>query len=186
MVTALQTMLSRRIDAFEPAVITVGTFHAGTRRNIIPDDAIFEATVRTFNPAVQEQIAAYAQQLCEGIAAGYGLRAEVRYEREYPVTINDAAEHEFVAAAAREIFGTERFVELPTPVTGSEDFSRVLSRVPGAYLFLGACVTGDPVTAPTNHSPRAAFDDGLIADAAALLAELAVRRLAVARTRKGA
>jgi hippurate hydrolase len=178
MVTALQTMLSRRIDPFEPVVITVGLFHAGTRRNIIPDEASFEATVRTFSAAVRDRVGQYAAQLCRDIASGYGLRAEVRYEREYPVTVNDRAEYEFAAATAGELFGIARFTELTNPLTGSEDFSRVLERVPGAYLFLGACRSDDPASAPANHSPRAAFDDSVLADGATLLAELALRRLA--------
>jgi hippurate hydrolase len=178
MVTALQTMLSRRIDAFEPVVLTVGLFHAGTRRNIIPDEATFEATIRTFNPDVRQQVATYAIEVCEGIAAAYGLRVEARFEGEYPVTANNPAEYEFVAATAREVFGEERFAEMPDPITGSEDFSRVLERVPGSYMFLGACTTDDPEHAPTNHSPRAAFDDSVLGDGAAMLAELAVRRLA--------
>ena len=144
MVTALQTMVSRRIDAFEPNVITVGTFHAGTRRNIIPDEAVFEATVRSFNPEVREQLAKYTVQVCEGIAAAHGLQVEARYEQEYPVTVNDAAEAAFAADAVRNTFGEERYFEMPTPVTGSEDFSRVLENVPGAYLFLGACTDRRP------------------------------------------
>jgi hippurate hydrolase len=102
----------------------------------------------------------------------------VRYDNEYPATVNRAAEHEFVADTVRAVFGEERFAEMANPMTGSEDFSRVLNNVPGAYLFLGACVTGDPASAPSNHSPRAAFDDSVLADGAALLAELARRRLA--------
>jgi amidohydrolase len=177
MVTALQTMVTRRFNVFEPVVITVGQFHAGTRRNIIPDEAYFEATVRSFSPSVREQVGAYALRLCESIAEAHGLRVEARYEPEYPVTINDAAEHDFAAETVRDVFGAERFFPMPTPTTGSEDFSRVLDRVPGCYLFLGACTTGDPDTAPSNHSPRATFDDRVLADEAALLAELALRRL---------
>jgi metal-dependent amidase/aminoacylase/carboxypeptidase family protein len=88
----------------------------------------------------------------------------------------DALPLEFAASTVREVFGEERFAELPNPMTGSEDFSRVLDRVPGAYAFLGACRTDDPASAPANHSPRAAFDDSVLADGAALLAELALRR----------
>ena len=177
MVTALQTMVTRRFDVFEPVVITIGTFHAGTRRNIIPDEAVFEATVRTFSASIREQVGVYAVQLCESIAAAYGLTVDAKYVQEYPVTVNDPAEHDFAAAAIAEIFGAERALEMPTPTTGSEDFSRVLDRVPGAYMFLGACPSDDPATAPTNHSPRAAFDDSVLGDGAALLAELASRRL---------
>ncbi|MEV4756238.1 M20 family metallopeptidase [Micromonospora sp. NPDC049559] len=178
MVTALQTMVTRRFDAFEPVVLTVGMFHAGTRRNIIPDDASFEATVRTFSAEISDRFAVESVRLCEGIAAAHGLTVEVRYDREYPATVNDAAEHEFAAATVREVFGEERFAPMTYPMTGSEDFSRVLERVPGAYVFLGACAGDDPERAPSNHSPEAAFDDSVLADGAALLAELAVRRLA--------
>jgi len=177
MVTALQTMLSRRIDVFEPVVITVGTFHAGTRRNIIPDDAVFEATVRTFSVEAGKQVREHAVRICEGIAESHGLRAEVRYEDEYPATINDGDEHLYVADTVRDVFGPERFQDLKDPLMGSEDFSRILERVPGAYVFLGACAGPDFASAPSNHSPRAAFDDAVVADGAALLAELAMRRL---------
>jgi hippurate hydrolase len=177
MVTALQTMVTRRFDVFDPVVVTVGTFHAGTRRNIIPDDAVFEATVRTFSPAAAERAAEVAVRLCRDIAAAHGLTAEVEFVPEYPVTVNHAAEHDFLADTVREAFGEERFEPLADPITGSEDFSRVLDRVPGAFVFLGADATGDPETAPSNHSPLAAFDDSVVSDGSALLAELAVRRL---------
>jgi amidohydrolase len=178
MVTALQTMVTRRFDAFDPVVITVGSFHAGTLRNIIPDEAVFEVTVRTFSPDVRDRVREYSVNLCEHIAAAHGLRVDARYSEEYPVTVNDDAEHDFAAHTVREVFGADRFIELSRPLTGSEDFSRVLARVPGAFVFLGACVSEDPAVAPTNHSPLAEFDDGVVADAAALLAELAIRRLA--------
>ncbi|WP_405868925.1 MULTISPECIES: M20 family metallopeptidase [unclassified Streptomyces] len=177
MVTALQTMVTRRFDVFDPVVVTVGTFHAGTRRNIIPDDAVFEATVRTFSPAAAERAAEVAVRLCKDIAAAHGLTAEVDFVPEYPVTVNHTAEHDFLADTVREAFGEESFEQLADPITGSEDFSRVLDRVPGAFVFLGADATGDPETAPSNHSPLAAFDDSVVCDGSALLAELAVRRL---------
>jgi hippurate hydrolase len=177
MVTALQTMITRRFDVFDPVVLTVGVFHAGTKRNIIPDEAHFEATVRTFAANTRVQFGRYAVQLCRSIAAAYGLEAEVRYDGEYPLTVNDGAEYAFAATTVQEVFGADRFEELANPLTGSEDFSRVLEQVPGAYVFLGACRSDDPANAPSNHSPRAAFDDGVIADGAALLAELVVRRL---------
>jgi hippurate hydrolase len=178
MVSALQTMVTRRFDVFDPVVITVGSFHAGTQRNIIPDDATFEATVRTFHPQTRERVGAYAIELCESIAAAYGLRVDASYRQEYPVTVNDPAEHDFVAASIAETFGPDRYEELAVPVTGSEDFSRVLAEVPGCYVFLGACVGEDPLAAASNHSPRATFDDAVLADGAAMLADLALRRLA--------
>jgi amidohydrolase len=177
MVTALQTMVTRRFDVFDPVVITVGSFHAGTRRNVIPDDATFDATVRTFSAANLERIAETSVQICTDIAKAHGLRAEVNFDAEYPVTVNDAGEYAFLADTVREVFGEQRYRYMDNPLTGSEDFSRVLQEVPGAYVFLGACRSDDPDTAPNNHSPLAAFDDSVLADGATLLAELATRRL---------
>ncbi|WP_238011706.1 M20 family metallopeptidase [Dactylosporangium sp. AC04546] len=177
MVTALQTMVGRRFSPFEPVVVTVGSFHAGTLRNIIPDEAVFEATVRTFSTAAAEQMARDSVRLCEGIAAAHGLRADVRFEMEYPVTVNDTASYEFVAGTVGELFGAGRFQRMEHPDAGSEDFSRVLQRVPGAYLFLSAAAGDDHTAVPSNHSPRALFDDSVLYDGAVLLAELAARRL---------
>jgi amidohydrolase len=178
MVTALQTMVTRRFDVFRPVVVTVGSLHAGTRRNVIPDEATFEATVRSFDAGAAGRLREYAVRLCRDIASAHGLTAEVSFADEYPMTVNDHAEHGFVATTVRDVFGEQRFEELADPMTGSEDFSRVLQRVPGSFVFLGACRTDDPDSAPANHSPRAAFDDSVLADGAALLAELATRRLA--------
>lgn len=177
MVTALQTMVTRRFDVFDPVVITVGSFHAGTARNIIPDDATFDATMRSFSAQARERLRVEAARLCEDIATAHGMRAEVDYLAGYPVTVNDARHHEFVADTVRDVFGEAAFDTLPRPDTGSEDFSRVLNEVPGAYVFLGACPSGDPRTAPDNHSPLARFDDAVLPDGAALLAELAIRRM---------
>jgi len=176
MVGALQTMLTRRFDSADPVVLTVGMFHAGVKRNVIPDDATFEATIRAFSTQTRDRIGELAVQLCQHLAAAHGVEVEVRFEGEYPATVNNAAEYEFVADTARDVFGEERFSLMDKPLTGSEDFSRVLAAVPGSYMFLGACA-GDPASSPPNHSARAVFDDSVLGDAAAMLAELATRRL---------
>ncbi|GAA2286719.1 M20 family metallopeptidase [Glycomyces scopariae] len=177
-VTALQNLITRRFSVFEPIVITVGTFHAGTRHNIIPDNAKFEATVRTFSEEALAQVEKESVKLAEDIATAHGLTAEVRFEREYPATVNHDAEAAFVAETVKDLFGDDRYTEMPEPVMGSEDFSRVLEAVPGSYMFYGATVKEDPAEGASNHSPRAAFDDSVLADGAVLLAELAVRRMA--------
>ncbi|HEU5484999.1 MAG TPA: M20 family metallopeptidase [Microlunatus sp.] len=177
MVTALQSMATRQFDVFDPVVVTVGTFHAGTRRNIIPETATFEATVRTLSEAHLVTMETAAVTLCEQIAAAHGCSAEVSFEREYPLTVNDAAKTAFALSVATELVGADRVRPLANPLMGSEDFSRVLAEVPGCYLFVGAC-PGDPETAPGNHAPGARFDDGVLGDCARLLAELAVRELA--------
>ena len=177
MVTALQTLVTRQFDVFEPVVITVGTFHAGTRRNVIPSTATFEATVRAFTTESLNRLRERSVRLCTQIAAAYGMSADVSFDGEYPVTANDAEQAEFALEVAADLFGAERSQLLRDPVMGSEDFSRVLEEVPGAYVFLGACEDDDPLTAPTNHSALARFSEAVLPDAALMLASLAVRRL---------
>ncbi len=176
MVLALQAMVTRRFDARDPVVVTVGRLWGGTKANIIPDDAGFDATVRTFSTANRDLAEAATVELVRGIASAHGLTADVDYQQGYPVTVNDETEYDFAAATIVDLFGADRFHRMDLPETGSEDFSFVLDEVPGAYVGISAC-PGDPATAPDNHSPRAAFDDSVLPDAAALLAELALRRM---------
>ena len=177
MVTALQTMVTRQFDVFDPVLVTVGIFQAGTRRNVIPDTATFEATVRAFSAETMARVQDRSIRLCTQIAAAHGLRAEASFTGEYPVTVNDPEHADFALEVAADMFGRDRTLLLPNPMMGSEDFSRVLAEVPGAFVFLGACAGNDPATAPTNHSALARFDESVLPDAALLLAELARRRL---------
>jgi amidohydrolase len=178
-VTALQAMVTRQFDVFDPVVLTVGTFHAGTADNVIPDDAAFVATVRTFSAAARDKVRESALRLVTQIAAAHGLSANAEFVDGYPVTVNNQAEFAFVEQTFAELFGAERFVTAPNPLTGSEDFSYVLDEVPGSFTMIGACPAGtDPWSAPFNHSAEAVFDDAIITDGTALYAELALRRLA--------
>ncbi len=179
MVVALQTMVTRQFDVFDPVLVTVGQFTAGTRGNVIPDTAYLEGTVRAFSTETRARLEERCVRLCTSIAAAHGLSAEVRFSSGYPVTVNDVEHADFALAVATEEFGPGRVVRLPDPIMGSEDFSRVLEQVPGAFVFLGACATDDPGSAPTNHSAYARYDDSVLTDAARLLAELAWRRLAL-------
>jgi len=180
-VTALQTMVTRRFDVFDPVVVTVGSFHAGTTDNVIPDDATFVATVRTFSPQTRDLVKEAALHLVTQIAEGQGLGAEAAFVDGYPVTVNDQAEFGFAERTARELFGDNRFRAMPFPLTSSEDFSYVLEQVPGAFIMLGACpADADPATAPYNHSAEAVFDDAVLTDGTALYADLALGRLAAA------
>lgn len=179
MVTALQTFVTRAFDVFDPVVLTVGSFNAGTVSNIIPDEALLGVTIRSFSAEARARVNDGLRELVNGIAAGHGLTATVEHEIGYPATVNTAAEAEFAAGTVGDLYGTERFVWIPNPMTTAEDFSFVLDEVPGAFAFLGACPPGgDPRTAPFNHAANAVFDDAVLADGATLLAELALRRLA--------
>lgn len=178
MVTGLQTLLSRVVDPFATAVLTVGQFNAGTKPNIIPDSATFAATIRCFDPDVLDLLERETVRYCQGTAAAYGLEVDADFRRQYPVTVNDADQVALAAQITERVLGAGRFLEMPQPITGSEDFSRVLQAAPGAMLFLGACVDDQWKTAPDNHSPYAAFSDDVMADGAALYSELAVASLA--------
>ena len=181
MVIALHSMVTRRFDVFDPVVVTVGSFHAGTVRNVIPDDATFHVTARSFSPQARQRLGAEITRLVQNIAAAHGLTAEVTNAGGYPVTVNAADQAAFATATASELFGADRAITLAQPLTGSEDFSYVLEEVPGAFVMLGACLPGtDPETAPSNHSATASFTDDVLADGTALYAELALRRLAAA------
>jgi amidohydrolase len=178
MIVALQTMVTRTFDVFDPVVITVGRVSGGTKRNVIPDTATFEATVRRYSEENEQLLAAAIKRTLEGVAVAHGVEVEFRFESEYPTTVNTAAEVEFAAGVVRDVLGPERYRELPVPVSGSEDFSRVLAEVPGAFLMIGATPPGrDPQDAPMNHSPRADFDPAVLSDAAAVYAGLAAHRL---------
>ncbi|MDX3103935.1 M20 metallopeptidase family protein [Nonomuraea angiospora] len=178
MVTALQTMVTRGFDVFDPVVVTVGSFHGGSADNVIPDEARFEATVRTFSKDNRTKVKRRLVEVVQGIAAAHGLEVEASFGMGYPVTVNDDGEAAFVGKTADELFGPGRYFVAPQPIMGSEDFSYVLEEVPGAFVFLGACPPDrDPATAPYNHSPEAVFDDDVLTDGAALYATLAHARL---------
>jgi len=177
MVVALQTMVTRRLDVFDPVVLTVGVIHGGTRRNIIPATTSFEATVRTFSDTTATRVGDEALRLVHGIAAAHGVGVDARFVRERPATVNDAEQADFVADTITGLTGAERLHALPHPFTGAEDFSRVLAEVPGAFVALGALPAGaDPTAAPFNHSDHAVFDEAALPLGAALYAELALRR----------
>ncbi|MFG1997422.1 M20 family metallopeptidase [Actinoplanes sp. NPDC048988] len=177
MITGIQTLITRRFDPFDPVVVTVTSVEGGAFSNIIAERVELSGTVRTFSEQNRGRIRTEIARLCEGLAASFGMTAEVSFDDGYPVTVNDATEYEFAAGVVRDVLGADRFDPLEAPVAAAEDFSRVLNEVPGCFLFLGAAAADDPATAPSNHSPQAVFDDSVLADASFVLAELARRAL---------
>jgi amidohydrolase len=177
-VTALSVMVTRRFSVFDPVVVSVTKLSAGTAFNIIPDTASLGATVRTLS---RESLAVLQQEiprLASSIAEAHGCRADVDFEVVYPVTVNDPDRTAETVERLSELFGPSRVVQLADPLMGSEDFSFVLERVPGTFVFLSATPAEiDHATAAGNHSPRVMFDDALLADQAAALAHLAIRVL---------
>lgn len=179
MVTALQVMVTRQFNMFDPVVLSVGVLHAGTKRNIIPESARIEATIRTFSEASRLKMMDAVPRLLKGIAAAHGVEVAVDYLQEYPLTITSEDETHTAENVITELFGERRLSRWATPLSGSEDFSRVLAEVPGTFVGLSAVAPGaDHSASPFNHSPYATFDDAVLADGAALYAELAISRLA--------
>lgn len=177
MVLALQSYVTRAFDVFDPVVLTVGSFHAGTTDNVIPGEARFAASIRTFSADSHAKVKDGVVDVVRGVAAAHGLTVETHFPMSYPVTVTDEGETDFAMARIAELFGADRLVRLTAPITVAEDFSFVLNDVPGSFVFLGACPPDrDPATAPFNHSPEAAFVDDVLPSGAALLADLAINR----------
>ncbi|WP_371478373.1 M20 family metallopeptidase [Kitasatospora sp. NBC_00315] len=178
-VTALQSAVTRSFDPFEPVVLGVGVLRAGTQAGIIPGTATFEATLRALTGPALARLRDLAVRTCRGVAAAHGLEVDIEYTDGYPATLNDAGEAGFVGATVAELHGEHRFTAGERPAMVSDDIGRVLAAVPGVMTSLGARPPGlDRAAAAPNHSPYALFDDSVLSDGAALLAELALRRLA--------
>lgn len=137
MVSAIQTIIPRNVYALDEAVISVTQIHAGTASNIIPEEAMFCATIRCFRPEVRDLLKRRFHEIVEGHAAAYNVSARIDYDWGYPATINDPDEAEFAAEVAREVSGAEAVNARANREMGSEDFSYMLNARPGAYLFMG-------------------------------------------------
>ena len=178
--SALQTMVTKRFSAFDPVIVNIGWVRAGdtATTNVIPETASFGATVRVFSEENATKLKQYTQELVDSIATGFGLSATVEFTRATKVLMNDPQAISSVEKVTSELFGASRYINLPTPIAGGEDFASIVSEVPGAFVFMGACPPGtDHTTAATNHSNKAVFDDSVLGDGAALLASLAVDAL---------
>lgn len=166
MVGALQSIVARNRKGTDALVISVTQIHTGSADNIIPETGWFCATVRTYDPAVQEMVETRSREICEGIAAAMGVSVEVKFERGYPATINHAAEYDFARSVAAEVGAEAGDCE---PVMGAEDFAYMLERRPGAYLFLGQ---GEGASL---HHPRYDFNDAVAPLGASFFARLVER-----------
>ncbi|MEO9224597.1 MAG: M20 family metallopeptidase, partial [Acidimicrobiales bacterium] len=178
-VLALQSAVTRRIDVFDPAVVSVGQVNAGTATNVIPPNARIAGTIRATSQATRTRAQDLVTSVAEGVAAAHGLRSEVEHRDGYSVTANNPAVVEVVSAIARQLLGNEAvFIPMPNPVMGAEDFGEVLDRVPGAMVFLGACPPDVAWTeAAPNHSNLMRIDEAAMATGMALHASVALAHL---------
>jgi amidohydrolase len=178
-VLALQSMVTRRVDVFDPAVVTVAHIEAGSTCNVIPQTAFLEGTIRTLSAERRADVVAAVQRVATHVGLAHGLTVEFEHVEGYPVTVNDTAAASTVLATAAELLGQPASCLMPAPLMGAEDFSYVLQRVPGAMAFLGACPPGlEPETAPGNHSNLVVFDEEPLPAGVALYARMAMQALA--------
>jgi hippurate hydrolase len=182
MVQAFQTIISRNLKPIEAGVISVTMIHAGEATNVIPDSCALQGTVRTFSIPVLDLIEQRMRQVAEHTAAAFGLTCTFEFRRNYPPTINSAAEADFARSVMAELVGPER-VLAQEPTMGAEDFSFMLQEKPGCYVFLG---NGDGSQRAMGHgggpcmlhNPSYDFNDDLIPLGASYWVRLAERWLA--------
>jgi amidohydrolase len=178
-VNDLQTIVSRSVDLTAgPAVVTVGVFNGGVRENIIPDSAVMYGTFRTFNEAARRTVATQIEKIATSLATAGGATATVTISDDgYPPTVNDPRWFGRATNVLRNAVGSANVLESAPSMPG-EDFSVLLQRVPGLFIFLGVTPKGvDPLTAPANHSPLFVVDEAALPTGITALSSLALDAL---------
>jgi amidohydrolase len=136
-IVSLQQVVSRQTDPLDSAVLTIGTIKGGERPNVVAHDVEFTMTLRTLSPASRERIPGQVEAVLDGVTRAYGATYAIRWMRQAIPTVNDPASAETVRAAAREVLGADRLVELAPSMAG-EDFGYMIAKVPGCYFKVGA------------------------------------------------
>ena len=153
-IMALQTLVTRQVNAFDPAVVTVAHVSAGSTSNVIPATAWFEGTIRTVSDHTRATVTAGFERVVRGVAAAHGCEVEIDLQANYPVTVNNSSVVDYCADLTRSLGGDQAWLELPTPIMGAEDVSYLFQQIPGAMVFLGVCPDDIPnsLLAPSCHS----------------------------------
>ena len=170
-VQSLQSIVSRRVDPLDPAVVSVTQFHSGSAHNIVPGEAVLTGTARYVARETRESVRGHIDRMAESIAAAHGCGIEIEWEAGYPPTINHAEEAERAAGAAQSVLGEDSVVFDAPPSMGAEDFSYMLEKKPGAYVWIGA---GEGAML---HNSRYDFNDELLPMGASYWVELAESEL---------
>ncbi len=170
-VQSIQQIVSRRISALDPAIVTIGSFHSSsTRGNIISESVTLEGTFRTFDQKVREQVMLELDKACQ-MARVLGGDYKIDYELGYPTTVNNPEITTVMRQAAIDLIGEENVIAIQ-PKTWSEDFSMFAEKVPGAFMFLGAEIAG---STRDHHSATFDLDESGLYIGSAVLAETAAR-----------
>ncbi|MFA6941271.1 MAG: M20 family metallopeptidase [Clostridiaceae bacterium] len=172
----LQTILSRRINPVEPAVVTVGMFNAGSACNVIPEKAVLSGTVRTLSNKMRDSIPEMIEVLVKGITEANGADYELIYKKKYPPVINNDEMVSIIEKSGNEILGKDNVVKIETPTMGGEDFSYFGQNVPGAFFIVGT-KNAEKDILPSLHSPYFNIDEDILNKAAAVMAQCAVTYL---------
>jgi amidohydrolase len=159
MVMALQTIISRNSKlTTNAAVITVGSFHAGNRENIIPEDAVLTGTIRTLDTAMRNTIQRRIREVAAGIAESAGARADVNISMEDAMLVNNIALTQEMLPTLQKLVGSEN-VELVPAGMGAEDFAYFAQKVPGFYFETGALPPGKRPAEVQHHTPDFLIDE---------------------------
>ena len=177
-VMALQAVVTRRISAFDPVVLTIARIAGGTTNNVIPESVDLEGTLRSVSEHSRKTAKAGIMQVVQKIAEAHGAKASVSFREGYPVTVNDGRMVELAREAVNALLGERGYMPAPSPVMGAEDWSYVLQRIPGCMVFLGVAPEGcDHHHAAPCHSNRMLLDEKAMANGVALYAAVAERFL---------
>jgi amidohydrolase len=168
-ILALQQIVARRVNPVEPGVVTVGAVEAGTKHNIIPEQAILKGTTRAFDAQVRDQIHQELERACS-VARALGGDFRLTVSGGYPPTVNDAGMTAFIQELAEDLLGPENVLEAE-PRMGAEDFSFLAQASPGCFWRLGTRTPGQPER--SSHSPTFDIDEDALPIGTALLAEAA-------------
>jgi amidohydrolase len=172
-VTGIQSMVTRTVPAFDPAVVTVSTIHGGTATNVIPEQVVLGGTVRAVSDRSRDLVLVGLGELAQNLARAHGCQAQLEImPHSYPVTVNDDRFAAHTLAVARTLVG-DQAIPMPTPVMGAEDWSYVLRQVRGSMAFLGGAPPGVARPAP-NHSNHFVIDEDAMADGIAMYAAMAL------------
>jgi hippurate hydrolase len=157
----LQQFVSRELDPADSAVVTVGVFRAGTATNVIPDQATIEGTARTITAQSRAAIRRSIERRCAGIAAANDCQLQFIWVDGYPPTVNDPKMADHVAAIAKATLGPDRYLPVPRPSMGGEDFAYYLEQIPGCFFLVGVEPLDHPEY-PSLHTDLYDFTDDAV------------------------
>ena len=174
-VLGLQTLVARRVDALDSAVLSTCQFHAGSATNVIPDEATLSGTLRTLKAETRDAMERMMRELVGGIAAANGAEAEFTFERGYPSVVNDPAAVARAATAGAKLLGADKIIHERLPGMGGEDFAYMAQKVPGCFVRIGQA-DGEKGSKPV-HTVTYDFNDDILPIGASLWATLVEQEL---------